>query len=379
MSENLNLNWQSEDSYLMLNKRLPKQEEIELTQLYQKYQQKSHIWLTSSGSTTEKNHSIKLIALSKNAILQAAESVNQFLNVNKHDRWLNVLPLFHIGGIAIQARSFLSGSSLYDISDKKWNAKDFIEQIKEHKSTLTSLVPTQIYDLVQSKSKCPDSIRYVLVGGGVLSENLYNEARKLDWPLLPSYGMTETCALVACADPNQIYKNNPNLIPLSHCQFTLNQESFLQIKSNSLLTGFAQIRNNESFWETPVCDNWYTTDDHAIIQNENLKILGRGKEYIKIKGEGVNLSYLQSQLEKIIFENFPEYIKDLAITKKQNDRSNFNLVLVHTERIPVEKIKIILQQFNQIVMPYENIEDILAVPELKRSSLGKIILPSLES
>lgn len=378
MSENLNLNWSSEESFLLLNNRLPDSVEIELKNLYQKYQEKGHIWLTSSGSTTAENHSVKLIALGKTAILNAAKSVNLFLNASKHDRWLNVLPCFHIGGLAIHARAALSESSLFESSNQRWNPLGFVEQVREQKITLTSLVPTQIYDLVQSHSQCPESIRYVLVGGGMLSENLYLEARKLGWPLLLSYGMTETCAAVAIADPNQLEKNNPQLVPLSHCQFTLNHDDFLQIKSNSLLTGFAQMRNGESFWETAVQDGWYTTDDRAIIGKESIKILGRGKDYVKIKGEGVNLAYLQSMLEKIVFESIPDNGKELVITKIQNERTQYELILLHTNQISEENIKLILRRYNDAVMPYEKIENTRLVPQFKRTSLGKIILPSLE-
>ena len=78
------------------------------------------IWLKTSGTEMSQQGEHKLVALKKEAILHAAKSVNEFFNLNKKDKWLNTLPHFHIGGIAIYARSYLSGSEVIDFSYHAW-------------------------------------------------------------------------------------------------------------------------------------------------------------------------------------------------------------------------------------------------------------------
>ena len=75
------------------------------------------------------------------------------------------MPTFHVAGLSILARSYLSGGACFSYG-KKWNAEDFLLFLKEHKITLSSLVPAQVYDLVKAQIKAPSHLRAVVVGGG---------------------------------------------------------------------------------------------------------------------------------------------------------------------------------------------------------------------
>ncbi len=75
----------------------------------------------------------------------------------------------------------------------------FAEEMNEGAVTLTSLVPTQVHDLVQCALACPPSLRAVVVGGAELDPVLGERARELGWPVLQSYGMTEAASQVATA------------------------------------------------------------------------------------------------------------------------------------------------------------------------------------
>lgn len=368
------MNWLSEESYLLLNPRLSDQEKNELEGLFSRYSLPAHIWLTSSGSSRGPNESLKLVALSKKAILTAAKTVNQFLAASGQDHWLCVLPQFHIGGLSIFARAFLSDSKVTDLSEEKWSPDLFLSVIQSKKITLTSLVPTQVYDLVQKKMTCPSSLRAVLIGGGELSPVLREKAKKLGWPLLPSFGMTETSALIACVENIESEK----LKVLPHCQVQLNTNGQLMIKGESLLTGYAQVKNGESIWVNPVQEGWFTSEDSAEIEvlsdQTFLRPLGRVQDYIKIKGEGVHLQGLRSTLEGAVIAEASDLFLKVYLRAQRSERDGHHLELLYEEEIPESTIQTLIQRYNHMVMPFERITQVTRVSKIPRTDLGKVSL-----
>ena len=109
-------------------------------------------------------------------------------------RYLLSLPLYHVGGLAILFRSFLSGSCVV------FSKKPTLEAILTHKITHLSLVPTQLYRLLQEDAalltEAAAHLKCVLLGGAPLSPALYQEALEKGFPVYRSYGMTEMSSTV---------------------------------------------------------------------------------------------------------------------------------------------------------------------------------------
>ena len=151
-----------------------------------------HVIFTTSGTTGEP----KFACLSKDALLASARAVNEHLNVSESDVWLCPLPLFHVGGFAIFARGYLKGR-VAPIVQGRWEPHTLVQALNVCKATLTSLVPTQVYDLVREECSLPDAVRAVIVGGGRLDSDVATRARQLGWPVLQSFGMTEAASQIA--------------------------------------------------------------------------------------------------------------------------------------------------------------------------------------
>src|SRR6266550_5473585 len=107
---------------------------------------RSHIIVTTSGSSG----ALKLVALSKEAVLASAAAVNERLEATASDLWCAVLPSFHVGGLGIHARAHLAGSRVVTMS---WVPQAFVGT----DATLASLVPAQVHDLVNWGLKPPRS------------------------------------------------------------------------------------------------------------------------------------------------------------------------------------------------------------------------------
>lgn len=365
------VDWQSSETAVQLNHRWPVADIVSLKELAHKFSKKSHVWIASSGSSAKDLRSVKLIALSKQAFLVAAQAANSHLSSHSHDIWINPLPDFHVGGLSIEARAFLSGACVVNF-EGSWSAQNFTQLINDHKGTLTSLVPTQVFDLVENKLESPSSLRAVIVGGGSLAADLYNKAMDLGWPILPSFGMTETCSQIATAELDSIETRNPRLKILPHIEANITTDEKLMVRGPSLLTGYAQWVGDEAKWVDMKQDGWFMTEDQVSLIDGYLIPRGRGSQYIKILGEGVSLFRLQEIFEQVLRAKDPEGWKLYALVAIPHKRKGHQVSVAHTDRVDSEKLKQIILAFNSAVLSIEKIEQTFVVQQIPRSDLGKI-------
>ena len=350
ISINKKINWESEDSYYFFN---PKQKLKEHS--FKKLpQRKNRIYVESSGGQ-------KIIGLSKQAFLISAKSVNKHLHCTSKDRWLDVLPFFHVASLSIEARSFC-GSFFSGRSEGPWSAENFKEELQSKEITLTSLVPTQVYDLVQKKISSPSRLRAVIVGGASLDPLLYKKARALCWPLLPSYGLTEMASQVATASLSSLEKQEfPALEILPHVQ-ARESSGFIELCSSSLLEGYLDVATNQ--WREPKAkEAWFKTEDKGKKENHFLKITGRAEDQIKILGELVDLKKLSIHLES--------FCKDGQLVATPCERNGFQIDFI-TSLLDFNKISKIVNQFNETVLPFEKIKSIYLVKDIHKGSLFKV-------
>lgn len=384
---------------ILLNPRWPAAELARLKELAETFSSgalQNHIWVASSGSSSSSENSVKLIALSHRAFLASAKAVNTHLQSTASDVWGQVLPPFHVGGLGIEARAFLSGARVVDAlgtdphadrgTGHQWNALRFLEICEQQKVSLSALVPTQVFDLVSQRVRAPSSLRAIVVGGAALSDELYHQALDLGWPLLPSYGATETCSQVATADLRGIGHRDRKLVMLTHAKARVNSWGFLEFSGSSLLAGYAQWRGAEKFFEDPKNDGWITTQDRGEVSNEfsgefsdelGRQILtphGRDFEFVKISGEGVHLLKLNEILTSVVQKISPSAVQQVVVIAVPDARTENRIeIVIGTEQLSAADVLHLCQQFNALVAPYEKIRKEHFISEIPRSPLGKVL------
>lgn len=352
--------WSEASSYLALNPRINEKDKAKIKRVVDNFGDNDFVWIKSSG-TESSREGHKLVALTRQAFLEAARSVNVFCKVSSQDHWLNPLPLFHVGGLSVSARCYLAQCKYSELPD--WDPKHFCEVVGSRKATITSLVPTQVYDLVSEKRKAPESMRLVLVGGGALDKELYIKARRLGWSLIPSYGMTETCAAMAAAGLDSLDKQTfPQATLLPHVELKAKGDKFA-VQSKSLFTGYLFISDEDSQW-VPRPEP-FILDDRIEYDGQFISIKGRASELIKILGESVNIFDLEKRLTQKIQT-------PLAVVPVSDERRGHRLML-YVESNATQT----LSQINEALMPFEQIEQVISVEKLPRTELGKIIKSQL--
>jgi o-succinylbenzoate---CoA ligase len=371
------IDWLSSKNEILINTRMPEQERqrlIKALTLLEDLKLKSHVFFATSGSTGR----LKWVALSKEAILTSAKAVNLHLDCSSKDIWLNALPEFHVGGLGIIARGFLNQATVISchFPNMKWNPEYFYKLLDQSQTTLTSLVPTQVFDLISLKLKAPASLRAIVVGGGAISEQLYFSAVRLGWRLLPSYGLTECASQVATAKYGSwSLSEYPLMAPLNHIQFAVNEDGFLKIKSKALFTAYLKEDREFKLYD-PKIDGWFTTEDKAIFTNGSIKSVSRGESFIKISGENVDLLRLENILEegKLALQ----FKADAAIVALKDERLGHRIHLVVASPVD-DEVKKLLEHYHTRVLPFERIAQVLSVDSIPRSALNKVLKNELES
>lgn len=302
------------DSALLLNPRLhgawrEKILSADLPDLH------SHAWLASSGTGGR----LKIIALSRTALEASACAVNEHLQADASDCWINPLPLFHVGGLGIMVRAMLVGSRCETMS--QWDAAQYTLRARECGATLSALVPAQVHDIVRSALRCPPRLRAIVVGGGALDESLRAAAADLGWPLLPSYGLTEAASQVATASPDA--RSAPWLPLLGHVEARVEDDGVLSLRGPSLLTGWMIFsENGAARWEDPKSGGWFHTSDRCELRGEAIRMLGRVDDLLKIRGELVDVAALERDLQACVISGL------VRIDAEPDDRNGARLHVI---------------------------------------------------
>lgn len=367
--------WESDSTEILINPKIPELQQCELRSQLNTLELRGHFWLATSGSSSTSNVSPKWAALSKNAVLHSALAVNKHLDATSRDRWALTLPPFHVGGLGILARAFLSGCEVIHCQPK-WDPEAFHRCCCEGGASLTALVPTQLYDLVQKRLDAPPSLRAAIIGGGGLSSYLYGEAKKLGWNPLPSYGLTECASQVATASLDSLQRGeNPELTLLPHIEeVSQNSEGCLKLRSSSLLTAYALSSDGKIFRHDPKVEGWFETEDVVLLKGNSIIVEGRKTAIVKVGGENVNIEQLNFFFESLSLAKPIE--GDRALVAIPSERLGHEVHLADANT-PRHELNHLVEQYNSQVLPFERIRKVHHLDKIPRTPLNKVKVSSL--
>ncbi|MCC5022837.1 MAG: AMP-binding protein [Candidatus Synoicihabitans palmerolidicus] len=194
---------------------------------------------------------------------------------------MGVLPLYHVGGLMGWLRCVYTGGTHIDVD---WTGLMEGGGPKvDLESPVTSLVPTQLVRLLRMEAG-RDWLRQfdqILIGGGPAWQTLRREARELGIRLAPSYGMTESAAVVAAlrADEFLAGANGVGTL-LPHVKVTVGETGGIELEGASLFHGY---------WPDAVIDGrWPTGDWGSYDDAGRLHIGGRVDALIISGGEKID-------------------------------------------------------------------------------------------
>ncbi|MEM1083129.1 MAG: AMP-binding protein [Verrucomicrobiota bacterium] len=315
------------------------------------------VFFQTSGSTGEP----RWIGISREALLLSAAVVNRHLRVQGDCRWGLALPLHHVGGFGVVARAHEAGVGL-SCFEGKWEASRFTTWLGTEGVSHVSLVPTQVHDLVVTGHRPPANLRAVVVGGGVLDEDTGRAARKLGWPVLASYGMTEAGSQVATQSLEVLERSYVTApIPvLSHWKVDVEEDGRLSIRGPSLFSG-ELVKRNAKWRFVPRSGDGFETSDLGFLSEEGLTVTGRVDLQVKVLGELVDPVAVEAAL------GLPEVV----VVPLPDERSGHRLVAVGDESMERSAVEERVADYNREVEGFLRIHEVVPIESIPRSSLGK--------
>jgi O-succinylbenzoic acid--CoA ligase len=224
------------------------------------------------------------------------EAVARRLGLSAGDRWLMCLPLHHIGGLAILLRAAWTGAGVR--LHAGFDAERILALLEQRgeKDAIThvSLVPTQLRRILQRLDRpLSGSLRCVLVGGAAAEPELLARARRLGFPVVPTWGMTEAGSQLATPSLDQAaaldFLAEPGRIgpPLDGVELrpaapgTGSGELF--VRSPSIFEGYVDRSGG------PDEEGWFATGDCGVVDQDGwIRITGRSRDRIISGGENVD-------------------------------------------------------------------------------------------
>ena len=156
-----------------------------------------HSVIHTSGTTGEP----RAVELTYANHLASAIASADALGVEADDRWLCPLPLHHVAGLNVLMRSAINRTTA--VLHRRFDVERVKAVLEAGEVTLASLVPTMLQRLRDAGLRRAPRLRAIALGGGPIPPGLLEWAADTEIPVVPVYGMTETCSQVVAGSPGR--------------------------------------------------------------------------------------------------------------------------------------------------------------------------------
>ncbi|MGB0452548.1 MAG: AMP-binding protein [Bacteriovoracaceae bacterium] len=275
--------------------------------------------LSSSGSTSK---STTLYVIRHEMMLAHAKEINHIFNSHQRSKWLIALPLYYMGGLSIYYRCLERNIPYEQLL--KWDPFLFNEICLEKEITHSSLVPSQLHDLLIKRIQLPRTLKYLFIGGDALSDELKRIARELHYPVYQTYGASEFCSQLATSPIDQ---EGIKLLPFVKAK-TIDQD--LYISSPYHFDKKILIDENKNVktlnYHELLQDGYYPMSDQVHLKKRTLSQIKRTDHLIKIDGKLTSPSDVEFELLK----DGPTHLNNsIAIVISKDSKRGHCLICCH--------------------------------------------------
>ena len=320
----------------------------------------------------------KAAILTYSNIFQSALGSAFRLGVLPDDRWLCVLPLYHVGGLSIIMRSLIYGTALELSPMKRFDADAVNRLLAERPISMISLVPTMLSRLLDAKARpWNPRLRLVLLGGEATPVTLVSRCAEADIPIAPSYGLSEAASQVATATPDQL-QSKPESVgkPLLFTQLRVLDErgddaapgapGEIIVKGPQVMRGY---HNEPAATARSLRDGWLHTGDIGYLDADgDLVVLQRREDLIVSGGENI----YPAEVEKALREH-PAVEEAVAIGLEDAKWGQRVAAAVQLSESQVLSQDAIVAFARQRLAAYKIPREIRFVSAFPRASSGKIL------
>lgn len=320
----------------------------------------------------------------KGAVLtQEAILWNALISVHAHDftpddHVLNILPLFHVGGINIQMMPcFFIGGHL--TLHAAFDPDATLHALAHEGITTTVCVPTVMKALLYhpdwGDTEFP-AFRLMNTGSTDVPVEIIEAVHKRGFPMVQVYGATETGPFATYQKAEEAQATMGSIgRPAAHVQIRLVGEDGIDVPSNQ--AGEIWVKGPNTFteyWQNPeatawtIIDGWVRTGDVARRDENGLYWFADRVKHVVISG-GENI--YPAELERIL--NRIEGVVEGAVVGRPHPKwGEVPVAVVVTGNNGPDRAEI-LAAFHGEIARYKQPKDVVFVDELPRNAFGKVV------
>jgi len=334
------------------------------------------LMLHTSGTTSRP----KLVPLTHRNVLASAQHISDALVLSREDRCLNLMPLFHIHGLAAALLASLNAGGSVVCSPGFHPIRSF-EWLRDFAPTWITAVPTMYQSIL---ARCADHgeivrahrLRFIRSSSASLPIGVFEQLeRTFGVPVIEAYGMTEAAHQMASnlLPPGKRRAGSvgraagPEITILSSSgdELPVGSVGEVAIRGENVFAGY---EDNPEANAAAFVNGWFRTGDEGLLNEDSyLTLSGRIKEQINRGGEKVSPLEIDERLlahpsiaEAVTFgvpdTRLGEEIAAAVVLKAECDTSE-----------PA------LQDFlAQTLAPFKVPRRILVVDEIPKGPTGKI-------
>ncbi|MEM7545112.1 MAG: AMP-binding protein [Pseudomonadota bacterium] len=313
-------------------------------------------------------------------LAQAALAANAVMSVESHGltpdaRVLNVLPLFHVGGLNILPTPAFSIGATVELHEKfdPTAALAALERVSH-----AIMVPTVLQAIMgQSGWETADlsGLRALSIGSTDVPRDMIDAVQARCVPVVQIYGATETCPLAIYQRVDDA-KATTGSIGRAGCACAVRlvgadgrdvpdgQPGEIWVKGANALS---QYWRNPAETARSLTDGWFHTGDVAVRDADGLYWFADRIKHVVISG-GENI--YPAELERVLRPH-PK-IAEVAVVGRPDPKWGEIPVAVVVAKTPMTEAEV-LSAFNGVLARYKHPKAVAFVDALPRNAMGKVV------
>lgn len=278
-----------------------------------------HVIMYTSGTTGQPKGAV----LSHRKTFFNCLNADIFFKLHFDDIMLVVLPLFHSGGLFIQASPMLYKGATLIIHPKFYSIEAY-RDIETYGVTKFLGVPAVYRALLNVDTLCRSdlsSLQVCAIGGEKTTPELLTACRDAGFPLRQIMGQTETSILLWASEEDSLKKPGTVGRPVFHAEVELVDQAGSKVPPSEV--GEIVVRGSimmKEYWQDPVkteetiVNGWLHTGDLARMDEEGyFYLVDRAKDMYISGGENV----YPAEVERVLREH--PHIEDVAVAGVPDD------------------------------------------------------------
>ena len=317
--------------------------------------------------------------LPQRAMRSNAKMSQHAYSLQSSDVVLNVLPLFHVGGLNIHpVPALISGATV--ILHRSFDPAAALDVIAQAGVTLMNSVPTILGAMVMHENWAKtdlSSMRLFSIGSTDVPVALIRAVHNRQIPVVQIYGATETApsAIYQTADiafeaigsiGRQGCDNAIRLVDLNGSDVPDGEVGEIWVRGKNVLTGYWRDKAATS---ANLTDGWFHTGDMARRDANGLYWFADRLKHVIISG-GENI--YPAELERLL-TNYTALAEFCVVGRDDERWGQVPVVVAVRRREDVTEIDI-LRAFEKQVARFKRPKAVIFVEKLPRNALGKILI-----